>query len=271
MRCMSSSDTHDSSNLEQVVRQCLDSFYAKKLRSLRKLTLTSLLLRKNPYLYRALGIQDPVQLVQAMMDAYISSSDETIFGKAFFEEVVLQYGKVRRSGITGTDFIRETDTDYVVISLKSGPHAFSASQYDKQNADFTKVFQTLREQGIRKHIDLVLGMSYGQVSPRRASNYVYRISSGRQLWEELTGDPGFYVKLLDIIGDYSVQKRIAYELEKQNVVQQFTAEFIATYTEAGTINWNALVNINAPTGSPYAPAEPQPNAINKRKPRKPNP
>ncbi len=266
---MSSSDAHDSGDLKQVVRQCLDSFYTKKLKSLRSLTLTNLLLRKNPYLYRALGIQEPSELVAAMVDAYISSSDETIFGKAFFEEVVLQYGKVRRSGITGTDFIRETEQDYVVISLKSGPHAFSASQYDKQNADFTKVFQTLREQGIRKHIDLVLGMSYGQVSPNRASSYIYRISSGRQLWQELTDDPEFYIKLLDIIGDYSVQKRVAYQLEKSAILQRFTAEFISLYTEAGIINWTALVNINAPASSPATSTPASGNPTNKRTPRKP--
>ena len=55
---------------------------------LRELTLNDLL-NKNPYLYRSDGIQRPGHLLDGLLIARISSSDETIFGNEFFEPLAL--------------------------------------------------------------------------------------------------------------------------------------------------------------------------------------
>ena len=55
---------------------------------LRELTLNKLL-NKNPYLYRSDGIQRPGHLLDGLLIARISSSDETIFGNEFFEPLAL--------------------------------------------------------------------------------------------------------------------------------------------------------------------------------------
>src|SRR4051812_21352112 len=74
-------------SLAEIVQGALDRFYTRRLALFDKLDLRELLRRKNPYLFRAMGINDPAHLVNSLLSAYLSSSDEGIFGDAFFEPV----------------------------------------------------------------------------------------------------------------------------------------------------------------------------------------
>lgn len=74
--------------LEQKVGLLLQTLYTKRFAALDKLTLGELL-KKNPYLYRALGLNQPAELITQLLAARISSSDETIFGNDFFEPLAV--------------------------------------------------------------------------------------------------------------------------------------------------------------------------------------
>ena len=78
-----------SEELEEIVQSALDHFYGRRLALFNKLNLKKLLQRKNPYLFRAMAITEPRELVTALLSAYLSSSDEGIFGDAFFEPVAI--------------------------------------------------------------------------------------------------------------------------------------------------------------------------------------
>src|SRR5438128_2394097 len=73
------------SELEDLIRQCLDVFYKRRIKKLSELKLSNVLRKKNPYLLRAMGVQNAAEIVSEILKAYMSSSDETIFGDAFFE------------------------------------------------------------------------------------------------------------------------------------------------------------------------------------------
>jgi len=73
--------------LDQLVKRCLGDFYERRLRKLTTLRLKVTLRKKNPYLFRAVGIQNAAEIVEGLLQAYMSSSDEGIFGDAFFEPV----------------------------------------------------------------------------------------------------------------------------------------------------------------------------------------
>jgi hypothetical protein len=59
----------------------IGAFHAARLRSLEAVTLTAILKRKNPYLFRAKNIRTAEALVKSLFDAYLSSQEETIFGE----------------------------------------------------------------------------------------------------------------------------------------------------------------------------------------------
>ena len=62
------------------VAQHVGEFHDKRLSSLSKLNLRGLLKRKNPYLFRAKAIVNADQLVRSILDAHLSSQEETMLG-----------------------------------------------------------------------------------------------------------------------------------------------------------------------------------------------
>src|SRR3546814_5222622 len=78
----------DEKRLKAQIELLLNNLYAKRFAALEKLTLTKLL-NKNPYLYRALGIDTPEDYINQLILARISSSDETLFGNDFIEPLAM--------------------------------------------------------------------------------------------------------------------------------------------------------------------------------------
>ena len=76
------------SEITEYVENHIGDFHAAKLRNLESLKLDNILKRKNPYLFRAKGIGIASDLVKLLMDAFLSSQEETLFGD-FLEIVFL--------------------------------------------------------------------------------------------------------------------------------------------------------------------------------------
>src|SRR3989338_10336403 len=96
-------------NLRQVkefVNKNIDEFHGNKLRIIKGLDLKKVLRKKNPYLFKAKNLTLAADLVKDILDAYLSSSEEKIFGD-FLEELAIfianmKYGG-RKSPATGID------------------------------------------------------------------------------------------------------------------------------------------------------------------------
>ena len=73
----------DGKTLEKLIESSLNDFYKSRLQRLDKLKLKTILRRKNPYLFKALNTEKASDLIEKILYAYISSSDETIFGDKF--------------------------------------------------------------------------------------------------------------------------------------------------------------------------------------------
>src|ERR1043166_5656486 len=58
----------------------IPSFHKRRLESLAGLELHKVLKRKNPYLFKAKNITSAAELVKGILDAHLSSQEETIFG-----------------------------------------------------------------------------------------------------------------------------------------------------------------------------------------------
>ncbi len=239
----------DSNSLETLVRQCLDAFYRRRLQKLSTLRLKDTLKKKNPYLFRAIGIQNASEIVEGLLQAYMSSSDEGIFGDAFFEPIAKLASGGHISPSAGVDVAIETDTVYKAISVKSGPNIFNASQAKRMDDEF----KVLRSRLLRLHkqFDALLGHGYGRKSSDPTSNRIYRIRAGQAFWEELTGDADFYLKLMRLMGEYPVEHRRAYEAEWEKAVERFTNEFEAEFStpDAG-IDWEKLLRFNSGKEAP---------------------
>lgn len=241
--------------LEDLIHRSLDNFYKRRLEKLTTLKLKDTLRKKNPYLFRAIGVLKASEIVEALLQAYMSSSDETIFGDAFFEPIVKQFGTY--SSGEGVDVIIETPTTYKAIAVKSGPNIFNASQAKRMNDEFHAMRSRMYK--VQKQFDALLGHCYGRRQSPPTAKRIYRISSGQAFWQELTGDADFYLKLLNLMRDYPSEHRKMFEVEWARAVNRFEGEFITDFcTPDGDIDWDKLLRFNSGGGQLRSPGKPKP-------------
>src|SRR3989344_7996901 len=69
-------------------------FYDIRLQKLKKLTFSTIMKRKNPYLFKAKNIQTAEELIRYILDAFLSSQEETIFGGLMEDLAIFACGVV---------------------------------------------------------------------------------------------------------------------------------------------------------------------------------
>lgn len=234
----------EANELESLIKRCLDEFYRRRLQRLTSLQLKDALRKKNPYLFKAIGVQKASEIVEELLRAYMSSSDEGIFGDVFFEPIAKLCSGGTVSPTEGVDVAIETDTAYKAVSVKSGPNIFNASQAKRMNDEF----QSLRSRmyKVQKQFDALLGHGYGRKTGEPTPKRIYRIRSGQAFWEELTGDPDFFIKLVTLMRDYPAGHRPVYQEEWGKAVNRFVLEFLQEFSAPdGGIEWVKLVEFNS--------------------------
>jgi len=229
----------DTRELEILIAKCLQDFYDRRLQKLHKLKLRTFLQRKNPYLFRAMGIQKAPEIIERLLADYLGASDETIFGDAFFEPIArIASGGVVSDG-AGIDFIIETPQRIMAVALKSGPNPFNSSAKKRQSQEFLAVRNRLYK--IQKQFDAVLGHAYGRRKSNSTTELAYRDSSGQAFWTEITGDADFYLKLIRLMKDSPLNHRKQYNTAWDSAINRFTAEFVTDFCFTdGAIDWEKL-------------------------------
>lgn len=246
--------------LTQEVGRLLAVLYDKRFGALKKLSLARLL-NKNPYLYRALGISDSSEFIMQLMIAFVSSSDETIFGNDFFEPLAIFAARQgnqhedadRRVTVgagAGQDIAIETANSYLAISVKSGKNIFNSQSTKGQAAEFTALTSRLRK--LNKELRAIIGYGYGRKRQVKASN-VEKIA-GQAFWQLLTGEQDFYLRLSAAMADFSGEHGTAYKAAFEQKHQQCLREFMIHYVdEQGVILWEKTVAFNSAEIKPKAP------------------
>jgi hypothetical protein len=234
-----------SNKLQALIKTALQDFYSRRAQMLAKLKLKDVLGRKNPYLYKARGTQNAAEIIEEILKAYLSSSDETIFGDAFFEPLAKKVSGGVVAPSDGIGIAVESDDRYMAIALKSGPNIFNSSQSKKQNSEFLSLKSRLQK--IRKQFDPVLAHAYGRKVASSRPTRIYRIVSGQKFWEEITGDPDFYLKLIRLMDDNFIsQQREEYKEEFEKAINRYVREFTADFCKSdGATDWEKLLEFNS--------------------------
>ena len=96
-------------DVSQYVEQNIGTFHQKRIQSLDGLKLTQVLKRKNPYLFKAKYVLTAEQIIRGIVDAHISSNEETIFGYALSLSTQLEVAlaKTFPIGLTETKHIQQ--------------------------------------------------------------------------------------------------------------------------------------------------------------------
>jgi len=209
------------------------------------LKLKDVLKRKNPYLYKAIGTQNAAEIVERVLSAHTSSSDETIFGDAVFEPVARVVSRGNVSPSEGVDVALETKDKYLAVSVKSGPNPYNSSQRRKQHEQFLALRSRVMK--LKKHYDALLGYCYGQRCAEGTKSKIFRERGGQLFWAEITGDADFYLRLIKlmeerVIAKHRIEYKTAWEHALNRYVREFTTEFC---NDDGSIDWEKLLIFNS--------------------------
>lgn len=234
----------DPQALEQKIGDLLDDFYRRRIEKIQTLQLKETLLRKNPYLFRAVGVQRAGEIVEGLLSAYVSSSDEGIFGDAFFEPLAKFVSGGVVSPSEGVDVAVETETVYKAIAVKSGPSVFNAQSKRRQVDDFGALRKRLQK--LEKSFDPIVGYAYGKKQQSGKGKTPFRELAGQVFWEEVTGDSEFYLKIIRLMKEKPQGHLTVYRQAWDAALNRFTRDFTNEFCyEDGIINWEKLVHFNS--------------------------
>ncbi|HHE46957.1 MAG TPA: cytoplasmic protein [Bacteroidetes bacterium] len=235
----------ESSKLKNLIQKYLAEFYERRLVKFDSINLNKILKRKNPYLYRSISNNSPEGFIDSILAAFLTSSDEGIFGDAFFEPLAREVSGGVVSPSEGVDVAVETDDRYLAVSVKSGPNIYNASQAKRQNDEFVELRNRLKK--MNKRFDALLGHCYGQRNTKPSRKRIYRELFGQEFWAEITGDNDFYKKLITLIDDKQVRVHlIDFERKWEMARNLFLKQFLNEYCKNnGEIDWERIVEINS--------------------------
>ena len=243
--------------LKKEVGRLLVRLYGKRFAALDKLTLERLL-AKNPYLYRALGISDASEFIHQLMIAFVSSSDETIFGNDFFEPLAIFAAKnsattkrelrsVSVGAGAGQDIAIETANAYLAISVKSGTNIFNSQSSKGQGSEFQALQSRLKK--LNKMFRPIIGYGYGRKTLRAAST-VEKLA-GQAFWELLSGESDFYLRISRSMEQFSISHGAEYKIKFETKRHQLLRDFMIDYVrQDGVILWDKVVAFNSAIEKP---------------------
>jgi hypothetical protein len=237
--------------VRQYVEHNIGSFHTGRLDSLRKLKLANILLRKNPYLFKARNILLAQDLVRTLLDAYLSSQEETIFGN-FLEGLAIFVNQKAyngwKSSTQGIDLEFNKDNVRYIVAIKSGPNWGNSSQIKKMRDDFRRAKQTIRTGNSQLHVTAVNGCCYGRnLKPDKGDYHKY---CGQKFWEFISGNSDLYLKLIRPLGYRAKAKNERFHKQYAKMVNKFTLQFSKKFVINGEINWDALVEFNSANKKP---------------------
>jgi len=243
-----------------LVEHVLTPFYSTRLEQLRRMHLETILKRKNPYLFKAKNLEFPSDFVKSVVDAFLSSQEETIFGNllekfAIYISSILYQGF--KSKLKSVDLEFERDGVYYIVGIKSGTSWGNADQVNAMKNNFKKAREYLREQGNLGEIIAVNGCMYGiEPNPLKSrlrvkaggdieeeQDKVYYKYAGQDFWSFISGDELLYQKIIVPIDQQAKQKdevfRGVYVSKVNEMTEQFMEDFM---TPNKQIDWLKLVD-----------------------------
>jgi hypothetical protein len=230
----------------QYVEHNIVDFHNGRLDSIKKLKLNNILKRKNPYLFKARNILLAQDLVKILLDAHLSSQEETIFGDFLEGLAIFVNQKVyggQKSSAQGIDLEFNKDNIRYLVAIKSGPNWGNSSQIRKMREDFRKAKQTIRTGKSNINVVAVNGCCYGKNSRTDKGDY-YKYC-GQKFWEFVSGNADLYLKIIKPLGFSAKEKNEEFQKEYAKIVNQFTIEFSDNFVSNGEIDWSSLVKYNS--------------------------
>lgn len=244
---MALNNSYDEQAVIQAIASALETFYGILIEKIDGLNIQKIMKRKNPYLYRAKAMESAAEIVESVLTAFVSSSEETIFGNCFFEPIALAASGGSKALAEGIDImIHDKESNTIsAIAVKSGPSVFNADSKKRQEQNFMAASKLARQ--VKARYEAYIGYSYGKKKETgRGRPKMYQELAGKRFWAELTGDDEFYIKIIGYMGTMPEQYVACYKESYHKAANRLVREFSNSFCrEDGSIDWEKLVEFNS--------------------------
>ncbi|MBU0528891.1 cytosolic protein, partial [bacterium] len=190
-------------------------------------------------------------LIEGIVNAYLSSSEEGIFGDWLEGLAIFINNKVysgRKSGIPGIDLEFDNENNLYIVSIKSGPNWGNDSQVKKMLDNFNSARKIFKTSGANISVTAINGCCYGKTTKRnkyqKKGDY-YKIC-GQAFWEFISGDSELYKSIIEPLGHNAKEKNNLFHKSYAQKINLFTKEFATDFCKStGEIDWDKLVEFNS--------------------------
>lgn len=244
---MAINNSYDEKEIVAAIANALDTFYKSLIVKINDLDIKKVMKRKNPYLYRAKAMENASEIVESVLSAFVSSSEETIFGNCFFEPIAIAASGGNKALAEGIDIMiqnKKSNTIYA-IAVKSGPSVFNSDSKKRQEENFMAAAKLAQQAKAR--YEAYIGYCYGKKKANsRGKVKLYQELAGKKFWAELTGDEDFYIKIIGFMGTLPEQYVSSYKESYNKAFNRLVREFSNDFCKKdGSIDWEKLVEFNS--------------------------
>ncbi len=236
----------DLNSVRAYVENNIGTFHSARLRRLQQMRLRDLLKAKNPYLFRAKNVLTGHQFVKLLLDAYLSSQEEALFGE-FLEglarHVCFEVYQGAKSAGEGIDLQFEKDGVVYLVAIKSGPNWGNSGQIANMKATFKKAERILKTNNPHVHVQAVNGCCYGKDSRPDKGDYLKLC--GQEFWSFISGDDQLYIQIIEPLGHRAKQRNEEFDTLYAKVINNFEREVLGDFVKDGLIDWEKLVKFNS--------------------------
>jgi hypothetical protein len=210
--------------------------------------LKEVLKRKNPYLFKVKYITTAGDFIKTILDAYLSSQEESIFG-SFLESLAIficnHVYDGSKSSAEGIDLELVKDNTKYIVSIKSGPNWGNASQINKMRDNFRKAKRILgTNTASSPNVVAVNGCCYGKENSPDKSEYMK--FCGQKFWSFISGSESLYTDIIEPLGYKAKDKNEQFMEEYSKVVNKFSLEFMELFCDTtGAIHWEKVIKFNS--------------------------
>lgn len=233
-------------DVQNYVENNIGDFHLKRLESLKKLQLSKILARKNPYLFKAKNTLTAHDLIKSLLDAHLSSQEETIFGE-FLEKLSIfvcdRVYKGQKSTSEGIDLEFEKKSMRYIVSIKSGPNWGNSGQINKMKDNFRKAKRVLKTNSIEQNIVAINGCCYGKENQEDKGEYLKLC--GQRFWEFISGNSNLYLEIIEPLGFRAKEKNDEFLKAYSKLINKFTVAFSNDFCTNYNIDWKKLVAFNS--------------------------
>jgi hypothetical protein len=199
-------------------------------------------------LFKAKDLGTASELVQDLLTAFLSSSEEKLFGD-FLEGLAVFIAERtcggHKSTAQGVDLEFFNNDIHYVVSIKSGPNWGNSSQQSKLEQDLKTAVARLKQSKQNLNVQPVLGICYGKTKTSYLRGYMKIV--GQNFWYFISENPNLYTDIVEPVGYRAKEHNHNFEQERDGIINLLSNDFFDKFCNptTGLIDWVKLVEFNS--------------------------